>query len=124
MYWIKQYILYHAKRHPQEMGVPEIEAFLTYLAAERKLSGSTLNLVRSALLFPYREVLNIPIDSLAVVQVRRRERLPNVLTREEAKRVLDYLPAYHRLLASEPFFRKLCRGKSIFEFSFSNGIGI
>ncbi|HIP70654.1 MAG TPA: integron integrase, partial [Anaerolineae bacterium] len=62
VYWIKQYILYHNKRHPQEMGVPEIEEFLRYLAVERNVAASTQNQALSALLFLYRELLNQPIE--------------------------------------------------------------
>ena len=56
--WISRYILFHNKRHPLEMGRAEIEAFLTYLAVNRKVSASTQNQAFSALLFLYREVLN------------------------------------------------------------------
>jgi len=41
--WIKQYILFHDKKHPQDMGAPEIEAFLTYLAVVREVAASTQN---------------------------------------------------------------------------------
>jgi tryptophanyl-tRNA synthetase len=66
--WIKRYILYHGKRHPKDMGIPEIEAFLTYLAVEQHVAASTQNQALSALLFLYREVLKKdlerPIDSV------------------------------------------------------------
>jgi site-specific recombinase XerD len=52
--WIKQYILYHGKRHPAEMGVVEVERFLTYLATQRHVSSSTQNQALSAILFLYR----------------------------------------------------------------------
>ncbi len=39
--WIKRFILFHHKRHPQEMGVPEIEAFLTHLAVQENVAAST-----------------------------------------------------------------------------------
>jgi len=55
--WIKRYILFHDKRHPQEMGASEIEAFLTHLAVDRNIAASTQNQALSALLFLYREVL-------------------------------------------------------------------
>jgi Phage integrase, N-terminal SAM-like domain len=62
LYWIKQYILFHNKRHPNEMGGPEIEQFLTYLATTKKVAASTQNQALSALLFLYREVLDLPLD--------------------------------------------------------------
>jgi len=53
--WIRRYILFHNKRHPQEMGVPEIEAFLTHLATQQNVAASTQNQARSALLLLYRQ---------------------------------------------------------------------
>jgi site-specific recombinase XerD len=58
--WFHRYILFHNKRHPQEMGVPEIEAFLSHLAVEGKVSASTQNQALSALL--YRPVLHLELD--------------------------------------------------------------
>ena len=52
--WIKRYILFHHKRHPQQMGASEIEAFLTHLAVDRNVAASTQNQALSALLFLYR----------------------------------------------------------------------
>ncbi len=57
--WSRRYILFHNKRHPQEMGAPEITAFLTYLAVDQNVAASTQNQARAALLFLYREVLKM-----------------------------------------------------------------
>ncbi|WP_235209206.1 phage integrase N-terminal SAM-like domain-containing protein [Methylobacter sp. BBA5.1] len=62
--WIKRFILYHGKRHPQEMGMVEVEAFLTHLAVEGKVSASMQNQALSALLFLYKEVLSIDLPWL------------------------------------------------------------
>jgi hypothetical protein len=59
--WIKRYILFHNKRHPNEMGSAEIEAFLTHLAVEANVAASTQNQALSALLFLYRSVRS-PLD--------------------------------------------------------------
>jgi site-specific recombinase XerD len=56
--WIRRYILFHNRRHPAEMGTPEVEAFLTHLAVNEKVAASTQNQALSALLFLYREVLH------------------------------------------------------------------
>jgi len=56
--WIKRYILFHHKTHPKEMGAREIQAFLTHLASEQKVSASTQNQALSALTFLYRHVLH------------------------------------------------------------------
>lgn len=59
MEWIRRFILFHKKRHPDPMGAPEVESFLTYLAVNGKVSASTQNVALSAILFLYREVLEI-----------------------------------------------------------------
>ena len=57
--WIRRYILFHKKRHPNEMGKEEIEAFLTHLAVDRKVSASTQSQAKAALLFLYQRVLKL-----------------------------------------------------------------
>ena len=89
MSWVRQFILFHDKRHPREMGSPEIEAFLTYLAKERGVAANTQNQALAAILFLYRWVLGRELGPLSrVVRVRRPVRLPVVLTPDEAERVL------------------------------------
>jgi len=56
--WIKRYILSHHKRHPREMGAPEIQAFLSDLAVRLNVAASTQNQAMNALVFLYREVLH------------------------------------------------------------------
>ena len=97
--WARRYILFHDKHHPRDMGVPEVEAFLTHLALERKVAASTQNQAVSALLFLYREVLHQPLASVDAVRARKPERLPNVLTRSEVARVLSALSGTSQLMA-------------------------
>jgi len=98
--WIKRFILFHNKRHPKEMGAPEIEAFLTHLAVEEHVAASTQNQALSALLFLYREVLGQELDiSINAVRAKKPKRLPTVLTREEVQRVLAQLSGVHLLMA-------------------------
>ena len=81
--WIRRFILFHGKRHPQEMGAPEVEAFLTHLAVAGRVAASTQNQAKSALLFLYREVLLIELPWLEnVTQASAPKRLPVVLTRD------------------------------------------
>jgi hypothetical protein len=54
--FIKRYIVFHNKRHPEEMGKEEIEAFLTHLAVDKNVAASTQNQAFSAILFLYRQV--------------------------------------------------------------------
>ena len=83
IHWIKRYILFHNKRHPEEMGVPEIEAFLTHLAVDLNVAASTQNQALSALLFLYRDVLKQELGSIDSVRAKKPKRLPTVLTRQE-----------------------------------------
>jgi hypothetical protein len=62
--WIVRFIMFHHKRHPAEMAKPEVEAFLSYLAVERKVSLSTQNQTLQAILFLYRHVLEIDLPWL------------------------------------------------------------
>ena len=88
--WIKRYIFFHNKRHPSEMGASEIESFLTYLAVKRKVSASTQNLALCAILFLYRDVLEIELPWLDDFSpAKRPQRLPIVLSREEVQTLLD-----------------------------------
>ena len=98
--WIRRYILFHGKRHPAEMGAPEVTAFLTSLAVNRHVAASTQNQALGALLFLYREVLdqNLPwLDEL--VRARRPHHVPVVMTRDEVRAVLQHLSGLPRLFA-------------------------
>ncbi len=98
--WIKRYIFFHHKRHPNEMASPEIEAFLTHLAVDQKVAASTQNQALSALLFLYRHVLKTPLDlSIDAVRAKTPKRLPTVLTKEETLMVIERLPGTQRLMA-------------------------
>ena len=93
--WIRRFILFHDKRHPAEMGKHEVEAFLSYLAARRKVSPATQNQALQALLFLYRHVLEIELPWLDdVIRAKPKRRLPVVLSPDEVRDVLaDIAPA-------------------------------
>ncbi|MBI4246886.1 MAG: integron integrase [Candidatus Rokubacteria bacterium] len=100
VHWIKRYIFFHGKRHPVEMGAPEVTAFLTSLAVQGKVAASTQNQALSALLFLYREVLGVELPWLDdVVRAKRPLHLPVVLTRDEVRAVLQRLDGGPRLMA-------------------------
>lgn len=97
--WIRRYILFHGKRHPQEMGVPEIEAFLTHLAVQERVAASTQNQALSALLFLYRHVLQLPLDErMDAIRAKPSRKLPTVLTPEEVRAVIQHMSGVHRLM--------------------------
>jgi integron integrase len=97
--WVRRYILFHHKKHPAEMGAPEIRAFLTHLATERNVAASTQNQALSAILFLYREVLQREIEPILLSGAKRPERLPTVLTRQEAISVINQLTGTNKLMA-------------------------
>ena len=97
--WIKRFIHFHGKRHPEEMAAPEVEEFLTHLAVKRRVAASTQNQAKSALLFMYKHVLGVELPWLdGVEQAKTPMRLPVVLTREEVARVLARLDGTHGLI--------------------------
>jgi len=52
--WIRRYILFHGKRHPSEMGAPELTSYLSSLAVDGNVAYSTQNQSLSPLLFHFR----------------------------------------------------------------------
>ena len=98
--WIRRYILFHRKRHPDEMGEEQIAEFLTHLAVEKHVAASTQNQALSALLFLYQQVLDRKLDFIDKVErVQRPPRIPVVLTPAEARAVLDQLDGQYQLMA-------------------------
>jgi integron integrase len=98
--WVRRFILFHGKRHPREMGAPEIQAFLSHLAVERGVSASTQNQAKAALLFLYRQVLEVDLPWLSeVVHAKRMARLPVVLTPGEVRAFLDQMEGVMALVA-------------------------
>ena len=98
--WIRRYIFFHDKRHPADMGAPEVTRFLSSLAVEGKVAASTQNQALSALLFLYREVLEVDLPWMdEIVRAKRPQRLPVVLTRDEVRAVLRRLEGTPRLMA-------------------------
>jgi integron integrase len=97
---IKQFICYHNKRHPSEMGAEEVTAYLTHLARDRQVSISTQHVALCALLFLYRNVLRHPLpEVLEFVRTRRYPRLPVVFTRTEIQAILARLEHPYLLMA-------------------------
>jgi integron integrase len=97
--WIKRYILFHGKRHPKDMGVQEIQAFLTHLAVEKNVSASTQNQALSAILFLYRHILHQEIQfPTDIVRAEKSRTLPTVLTHTEALAVINHLTGVTKLM--------------------------
>lgn len=100
-HWVRQFIVFHHKRHPQSLGAAEISAYLTWLAVKREVSASTQNQALSGILFLYREVLRVDPGPLEHVErARMPVRVPVVLSRDEVRAVLAHLSGVPRLVVS------------------------
>lgn len=97
--WVREFVRFHNRRHPREMGAAEITAFLNDLAVRRRTSAATQNQALCALVFLYRKVLELEMPALdGLERARRPEHLPNVLSRGDVRAMLDRLEPPFRLL--------------------------
>jgi integron integrase len=103
LHWVRQFILFHGKRHPRELGAAEVEQFLTHLAVKGHVSASTQNQALNALVFLYQQVLEIDLGRFDAVRARRPKRLPVVLAPDEVAAVLA------RVEGGEGTFRLMAR---------------
>lgn len=99
VYWIKQFIYYHSKRHPKDMGANEVELFLNHLATERHSSPSTQATALNALVFLYKHYLAIELGDLNFNYATKKRRIPVVFSKEEALRVISKLKGDKHLMA-------------------------
>jgi site-specific recombinase XerD len=98
--WVRRFIFFHNKRHPNEMGRPEIEAFLTHLAVEGRVAAATQNQALNALVFLYKEVLKREVGEFEnLVWAKRNPRVPVVLTVGEVRTVLEQIHDIPGLMA-------------------------
>jgi integron integrase len=99
--WIKRYIIFHGKRHPRELDSAAVRDFLTHLAVNEHVSASTQNQAFNALLFLYRQVLQVEaIDISGVERARYSRRMPVVFTKEESAAILAQMEGARRLIAA------------------------
>ena len=122
--WIREYILFHDKRHPKDMGAEEISIFLNYLANSRRVSASTQNQALTAIIFLYREILARDVGVLPDFQYAKRpKRLPTVLAQEEIKSILEYMHDPHgtmvRLMYGSGLRLNECLSLRILDIDFS-----
>ncbi|MCB1739137.1 MAG: integron integrase [Gammaproteobacteria bacterium] len=100
LHWVKQYILFHGKRHPKALGEQDVAAFLTWLAVERGVAPATQNIAFNALVFMYSNVLREPLQQIqGIVRAKRKERVPVVLTQAEVGRLLQFIEGTSWLIA-------------------------
>lgn len=103
-HWIKSFIRFHHYRHPQEMGRDEVNAFLTHLAVDKDVAANTQNQAFSALLFLYKNVLQLPFDDklpfddIDATRAKTPQKLPVVFSRDEIRAILQHLTGVNRLM--------------------------
>lgn len=101
MGWIRRFVTANGRRHPRELGAPEVERFLSGLAVDDAVAASTQNQALSALLFLYRDVLRMQLPWVEqVVRAKRPQRIPTVLSVAEVQRLLATMDGRPWLLAS------------------------
>ncbi len=97
--WYKQYVRFHHLRHPHEMGEVEVSSFLKHLCVDRDVAVSTHNQALNALVFLYREVLNVELKDIEKHRPRRAKRVPVVLTVDEVRAIIAAMRGEEAMLA-------------------------
>jgi integron integrase len=104
--WVEHYLRFHRRKrgvwvHPRDLREGDVEAFLTHLAVDRRLSAGSQTQALCALVFLYKSILRAPLGTLTAVRAKRPERLPTVLSVSEVRRLLAVLDQHpwHGLLA-------------------------
>ncbi|KJY84034.1 integrase [Vibrio galatheae] len=98
LYWIHQYILFHNKQHPNDLGTKDVEDFLTHLVANNGIAQKTQSLALNALVFLYKEIIQQPVDlDMQFRRSNRSRKLPTVLTQAEVRRLLSQCAPKYKL---------------------------
>lgn len=100
VYWVHQFIVFHGRKRPEEMGPADVDRFLSYLAIERQCAGNTQALALNALVFLYQRFLKLPLGELTFTRPSRGRRLPVVFSHDEAQSVIGHMNGSLRLVAS------------------------
>lgn len=103
--WIRRFIHHYQKRHPLDLGPQAIGDYLSYLAIQRSVSAATQNQALNALVFLYREVLEVELEDIPGIEwARKRERIPIVFSKDEVAAILNALPSTQKLIVNSPLF--------------------
>ena len=98
--WIRDFILFHEKKHPLLLGANEISKYISYLAVKRNVSSSTQNQALCAIIFLYKHVLNKELEKLELIWAKKGKRLPVVFTKTEVKAVMTKLTGVNWIMAN------------------------
>ncbi|WP_417664388.1 integron integrase [Pseudidiomarina donghaiensis] len=96
--WIRQFIYFHKKRHPNDMGAEEVKSFLSWLANERHVAVNTQKVALNALVYLYHKALNHELGDLNFSLATKQRQLPVVLSPEEVQRILNQLSGRNKLI--------------------------
>lgn len=99
VFWVKRFIRFHGRKHPETLGTAEVEAFLSHLVLQANASVATQRVALNALIFLYREFLETPLDNLSYEVARKPAKLPTVFSPEEARAAINNLEGEYRLIA-------------------------
>jgi len=100
IHWIKRFIFFHQKRHPESMGAEEVKSFLTSLAVQGNVAINTQKTALNALAFLYNQILNQPLGDLGFQHASKPRNLPHVLNKYEVGKILAALEGKYRLIFS------------------------
>jgi integron integrase len=98
IHWILGFIRYHKRRHPLDMGAPEVDEFLSWLANQRHVSPATQAIALNALSYLYRRFFEIELDDLRFTRARPKRRVPQVLTHGEAMALINLMSGATQLV--------------------------
>ena len=100
LYWIYQFIRFHQKQHPRQLGVEHVKQFLGYLAVKRNVAINTQKVALNALAFLYNQHLKLPLGEMDFKLATKRRQLPTVLTVPEVSSILQRLEGVNQLIFS------------------------
>ncbi|WP_281180490.1 phage integrase N-terminal SAM-like domain-containing protein [Endozoicomonas ascidiicola] len=100
LYWIRFFIHFHNKQHPENMNEKEVEQFLIFLAVHRRVSASTQNQALCSIVFMYKHILKKPLENLNYGFSKTPKNVPQVLSHSEAMTIIDRLSGVYQLIAS------------------------
>lgn len=99
LHWIRRFIYFNGKRHPEDLGEQQVSQFLSHLALNKDVAVNTQKIALNALVFLYRDVIKRPLGKLSHRYARESTRIPTVFTHQEAMAVIDQLRNPYRLTA-------------------------
>lgn len=99
--WIKQFILFNNKTHPEKLGAEEIKNYLNYLAVNKNVSASTQNQALQGILFLYKNILKKDVGWIEEIKfAQRKKHLPVVLSKKEVAKVFNFLEGTNGIIVS------------------------